>query len=145
MNWFQNMNKALTFIEDNLDKDIRSEVVAAQALSSKYHFIRLFTILTDMTFAEHIRGRRLTKAAKELRSGSDKVVDIALKYGYETPESFAEAFKKLHGVTPTEARLGDTVLKAIPPISFHVMVKGDERMVIRSLNEMAFKWWGWTG
>jgi predicted transcriptional regulator YdeE len=57
---------------------------------------------------------------------SSKVLDIALKYGYDSPESFSKAFRKIHGITPSEARNSGVSLKAFPRISFHLSLKGDK-------------------
>lgn len=114
-----------------MTEQIDMEEVARRAFSSSFHFQRMFHALTDVTVAEYIRKRRLTLAAQELSMSSDKVLDIALKYGYESPESFAKAFRKVHGLSPSDARIQGVQLKAFPRISFHLSLKGDKDMEYR--------------
>lgn len=139
MNWFKAMNDALHYIEDHIEDDLRSEDIAAIALCSKHHFLRTFTMLTDTTLGEYIRQRRLSLAAKDLVSTHNKIVDIAYKYGYETPEAFCKAFKKLHGMAPSQARKHTSSLKAIPPLSFQITIKGDTRMDYKIIKKEGFQ------
>ncbi len=97
------LQKAINYIEDHLLEDISIEDIAKQANSSAFHFQRTFTILTDVTVGEYLRRRRLTLAAKELMNTNDKIIDLALKYGYDTPEAFSKAFRRQHGITPSDA------------------------------------------
>jgi len=115
MEWLKRMENALERIESRLDAPLSIEEIAAAAHSSPFHFQRMFTFVTGMTVAEYIRNRRLTLAAMELAASGARVVDVALKYGYDTPESFAKAFRRLHGIPPSEARRPGTPLKAFPP------------------------------
>lgn len=128
MNWIENMNNALEYIEENIERDITSDEIAKVAYSSKFHFLRIFYMLTGMNLGEYIRKRRLSLAAKDIMSSKMKIIDIAYKYGYETPEAFTKAFKKLHGISPSAARKEGKNLKAIPPMSFQITVKGEKRM-----------------
>lgn len=139
MNFFKSMNDALNYIEHNIDKTIDADKVAEIALCSKYHFLRMFTALTDVSLGEYVRHRRLSLAAMELSTTSIKVVDVALKYGYETPEAFTKAFKRLHGVTPSQARKNQSILKAIPPLSFQITIQGAEPMDYQIIKKNAFK------
>lgn len=139
MNWIENMNNALEYIEENIDKDITSDEIAKAAYSSKFHFLRMFNMLTGMTLGEYIRGRRLSLAGKDALSSNMKICDIAYKYGYETPESFTKAFKKLHGISPSQARKKEQKLKAVPPISFQITVKGEKRMDYKIVKKEEFK------
>ncbi len=104
MNWIENMNKALEYIEKNIEKNITSDEIARIAYASKFHFMRTFSMLTGMTLGEYIRQRRLSLAAKDIMSSNKKIIEIAYKYRYETPEAFTKAFKKLHNISPSEAR-----------------------------------------
>lgn len=133
------MNDALDYIEKNIYKDITADEVAKIAYSSKFHFLRSFHMLTGVTLGEYIRKRRLSLAAKELVTSNIKIIDIAYKYGYETPEAFTKAFKKFHKVSPSEARKEGISLKAIPPISFQITVKGEKRMDYRIVKKEEFK------
>lgn len=138
MEWLNRMKEAVDFIEDNLTEHIDIDAVARRAYSSSFHFQRMFHALTDVTVAEYVRKRRLTLAARELSTSGGKVLDIALKYGYESPESFAKAFRKVHGLSPSDARIQGVQLKAFPRIAFHLSLKGDKDMEYRIVNREAF-------
>lgn len=133
------MNNALDFIEENIESNISPEEIARVAYSSKFHFIRTFYMITGMTLNEYIRQRRLSLAAKDIMLSDMKIIDIALKYGYETPEAFSKAFKRLHGISPSVARKKGKKLKAIPPLSFQITVKGENRMNYRIVEKESFK------
>ncbi|RUT31979.1 helix-turn-helix domain-containing protein [Paenibacillus zeisoli] len=131
MDWVQRMNGAINYVEDHLLEKIDYKEVARLACCSAYHFQRMFSFLTGVTLAEYIRRRRLTLAAFELQHSGIKVIDLALKYGYDSPEAFTRAFSNLHGVTPTAARLTGTSLKAYPKMTFHMSIRGDAEMNYR--------------
>lgn len=120
MDWFERMNGAMSYIEDHLASEIDYEEAARIACCSSYHFQRMFSFITDVTLSEYIRRRRLTLAAFELQKGSGRVIDVALKYGYDSPNSFTRAFQSLHGVTPSLARDEGVQLKAYPRMSFQL-------------------------
>jgi AraC family transcriptional regulator len=142
MDWLQRINGAMSYIEENLTEDIDYAKVAKIACCSSYHFQRMFSFITDVTIAEYVRRRRLTLAAFELQNSNIKVIDLALKYGYESPESFSRAFQNMHGVTPTLAREKGIELKAYPRMSFHISIKGDVEMNYRIEEKAAFKVFG---
>lgn len=139
MNWIGDMNNALFYIEENIKKHIDSGDVARAAHMSKFHFLRTFKILTGITVGDYIRERRLSLAAKDVISSKLKIIDIAYKYGYETPEAFTKAFKRLHGISPSDARKNRKALKAIPPLSFQITVKGAEKMNYKIEVKKSFK------
>ena len=112
MDWIIGLQKAIDYIEDNLTEKIDYETVAAQSFSSSYHFQRVFSILCGFTVGEYIRNRRLSLAGAELAKSDAKVIDVALKYGYESPDSFAKAFRKFHGILPSQARNNGSILKS---------------------------------
>ncbi|WP_019637468.1 GyrI-like domain-containing protein [Paenibacillus fonticola] len=132
------MMDALELIEQRLEGRLNIEEVAKAACVSPFHFQRMFLMLTGMTVAEYTRKRKLTLAAQELAMTSSKVIDVALKYGYDSPESFTKAFRKIHGVPPSEARSPGVSLKAFPRISFHLSMKGDQDMDYRIVDKEAF-------
>ena len=142
MDWLQRMNNAISYIEDNLVNDIDYNEAAKAACCSAYHFQRMFSFITNIPLSEYIRRRRLTLAAFALQNSNAKVIDIALQYGYESPEAFARAFQNLHGVTPTSARNVGVQLKAYSRISFHIIIKGDVEMNYRIEDAKAFKMFG---
>lgn len=102
--WSEGIQSAISYIEDNITERLAISDIAAKAYVSEYHFQRIFRILCGFTVGEYIRNRRLTIAAQELSSTDSKVIDIALKYGYDSPDSFARAFVRFHGVSPSAQR-----------------------------------------
>ncbi|MFB9760448.1 AraC family transcriptional regulator [Ectobacillus funiculus] len=139
MDLLQNMNNAMKFIEENLTNDIDFKEVARLACCSEYHFKRMFSFLAGITLSEYIRRRRLTLAAFELRNHKVKVIDVAVKYTYNSPDSFTRAFQNLHGITPSEARNNGSSLKAYPPMTFQLSIQGDDEMNYRIEEKAAFR------
>ncbi|HEY3424352.1 MAG TPA: AraC family transcriptional regulator [Negativicutes bacterium] len=138
MDWLERMNRALNYIEENLAAEIDFKTAAAVACCSVYHFQRMFSFITDIPLSDYIRRRRLTLAAFDLRNNDVKVIDLALKYGYDSPVSFTRAFQKLHGVTPTSARKTGVRLKAYPRLSFHISLRGDKEMNYKIVEKAEF-------
>lgn len=132
------MMNAVEYIEDNIEEPFDSAKIARAALSSPYHFQRLFNMLAGCSLAEYVRRRKLTLAAQDLAASDVKVIDIAFKYSYESPESFSKAFRKVHGISPSAVRKPGAVLKAFPRISFHLSLKGDKDMDYRIVERKAF-------
>lgn len=114
---------------------IEIEDIARAGMSSKYHFQRMFHAVTGVTVTQYVRNRRLTLAAQELAGTNCKVIDVALKYGYESPAAFTKAFQRMHGVTPLEAKKMNVKLKAFPRISFQIQVRGESEMNYRFVEE----------
>ena len=139
MDTFHHMNDALNYIEDHLTDNIDIEEVAKRALCSSYHFRRMFSFLSGISLSEYIRRRRLTLAAFELRDSDLKVIDVAVKYGYHSPDSFTRAFQLLHGVTPSEARNNGQMIKAYPRMTFQLSIKGGIEMNYRMEEKPAFR------
>ena len=131
MDWITGMQKAIDYIEANLTEEINYEKVAAESFSSRYHFQRVFSILCGYTLGEYIRMRRLSLAGTELAGGKEKVIDIALKYGYDSPDSFAKAFQKFHGITPSQARADGKMLKSFSRLSIKISLEGGTIMNYR--------------
>lgn len=134
-----NMNGAIKYIEENLAKDIDFKEVARLAFCSEYHFKRMFSFLAGISLSEYIRRRRLTCAAFDLKDSNVKVIDIAMKYGYNSPDAFARAFQNLHGITPSEARTNGHSLKAYPRMTFLLSIKGGSEMNYRIEEKEAFR------
>ncbi|MDQ0207682.1 AraC family transcriptional regulator [Alkalicoccobacillus murimartini] len=128
MAWIESMQKAIHYIENHLTENLILTNVAQEAHVSVSHFQKTFYILTGITVGEYIRKRRLTQAGHELKRESSKIIDIALKYGYETPEAFSKAFKNQHGITPKEARNPLSVIKTYNQLVIKVTLKGEEPM-----------------
>lgn len=136
------MNRAMDYIENNLCEKTNYEKIAQIACSSVYHFQRMFTFMTDLTLSEYVRRRKMTMAAFELQNSDIRIIDLALNYGYESPEAFARAFQSLHGITPTAARGQGANIKAFPRISFQVSVKGVEEMNYKIVEKEEFQVYG---
>lgn len=139
MNWLDGFNRAIDYIEENLEGDIDQEKIAAGFGYSLYHVQRLFTMVAGIPLSEYIRNRRLSKAAAQLQGGEDKVVDVALQYGYTSPNSFNRAFKALHGVSPGDVKKGGVAVKACPPLSFELTIKGTQPLDYRIEKKDAFR------
>ncbi len=131
MDWITGMQKAIDYVEEHLTDDIDYEQAAARSFSSSYHFQRVFSILCGYTLGEYIRQRRLTLAGAELAGGKAKVIDVALKYGYDSPDSFAKAFAKFHGITPSEARTNGKMLRSFSRLSIKILLEGGSSMNYR--------------
>ncbi|REE83931.1 AraC family transcriptional regulator [Paenibacillus taihuensis] len=142
MDWLTRMNNAMSYIEEGLTGEIDFAEAAGRAFCSVHHFQRMFSFISGIPLSEYVRRRRLTLAAFELKNSPIKVIDLALKYGYESPEAFTRAFHLLHGVTPTAARELGSALKAYPRMSFHIMIKGDVEMNYRIEQRGAFVVYG---
>ncbi len=109
MDWVKTINDAIEYMEENLTEEIDLADISKAVHLSAFHFQRAFTLLTGMSPAEYLRKRRLSQAGAELTKGAGKVIDIALKYGYDTPESFTKAFTRFHGVSPAQAKKEQSV------------------------------------
>lgn len=131
MDWLERFNSALDYIENNLENKIDYTKLAQVACSSEYHFSRMFSSIAGISLSEYIRRRRLTLAAFEIQKSDVRIIDIAVKYGYESADSFARAFQRIHGIKPSEARSKGVELKAFPRISFQIQIKGDREMEYR--------------
>ncbi|KAB7671992.1 AraC family transcriptional regulator [Bacillus sp. B1-b2] len=138
MTWLEGLQQALSFIESNLTKELETEEIARKANVSSFHFQRTFAILTDVTLGEYIRRRRLTLAGNDLLHGKEKIIEIAFKYGYETPEAFTKAYRKQHGVTPSDTRKGIGSLQVYNPLVIQVQLKGAEPMKVRMVEKEGF-------
>lgn len=126
-------------MRDHLADEIDFKEAARLASCSEYHFKRMFSFLSGMTLSEYVRKRRLTIAAFELADTDVKIIDLAVKYGYQSPDSFARAFRHLHGVTPSEARDSRQTLKAYPRMTFQLSIQGGSEMNYRIEEKDAFR------
>lgn len=131
MDWIIRIQQAIDYIEGNLTETIDYEEVAKKCYSSSYHFQRVFSILCGFTLGEYIRNRRLTLAGRELATTNAKVIDIAMKYGYESPDSFAKAFQKFHGILPSQARNNGSNLKSFSRLVLKFSLEGGTTMNYR--------------
>jgi AraC family transcriptional regulator len=132
------MNRAIAWIEQHLREEVEWEAAAREASCSTFHFLRMFEVITGITAGEYVRQRRLSLAAMDLANGGDKIIDLALRYGYDSPDAFAKAFRKLFGCTPTEARRPGVRLRSYPPITFTITLRGGHALEYRIETKPAF-------
>ncbi|MFZ7942907.1 AraC family transcriptional regulator [Neobacillus sp. 19] len=139
MGWVESLQRAIDYMEEHLLETISMKKIANQANVSVFHFQRTFAILTDITVGEYIRRRRLTLAAQELSHTNSKIIDIALKYGYDTPEAFTKAFRRQHGITPSQARNYRGMLKSYNRLMIQVSLKGADPMNYKIVEREGFQ------
>ena len=132
MNWITGIQRALDYVEAHLMESVDYEEAAKQAYSSSFHFQRVFSILCGFTLGDYIRMRRLTLAGSELASSDIRVIDAALKYGYDTPESFSRAFTRFHGVPPSQAKHGCCFSKRMRKV-----FRKNEKSMLQNCNKKA--------
>lgn len=139
MDSLSSMNNALSYIEEHLTEDIDYSRISTIAYCSEYHFKRMFSFLSGMSLSEYIRRRRLTLAALDLKDRDLRIIDVAVKYGYGSADSFSRAFHSMHGILPSEARRENTQLKAYPRMTFQLSIKGGCEMNYRIVEKESFK------
>ena len=139
MDYLERMNDAMDYIEQNLFGEIDYHQLAHFAGSSNVNFQRLFSFITNVSLSEYIRRRKLTLAANDLQNTNLRIIEIALKYGYDSHEAFTRAFVKMHGVPPSLARAKGVKVKAYPKIKFHITIEGDEEVNYRIEKKNSFK------
>ncbi|MBR6764691.1 MAG: AraC family transcriptional regulator [Clostridia bacterium] len=138
MDWLTGLQRAIDYVEDHLTEEIDYDRVAGEVACSGFYFQRIFGMLCSMTLGEYIRNRRLTLAGNDLRAGNAKVIDVALRYGYESPESFARAFSRFHGISPSEAKKEGAKLRSFSRISVKITVSGGTVMDYKIVEKQAF-------
>ncbi|MCW6653247.1 AraC family transcriptional regulator [Aerococcaceae bacterium NML191292] len=137
MNMIQSFNKTIQYVESVLEDGIDESEIARLSSYSFAMFSRLFSIMTDMTLSEYIRMRKLTKAAAIIKDTDDKIIDIAMRYGYESSDSFTNAFKKFHKVTPSQVRKGEAY-KVVSPVRLTLSIKGGKNMDVKIQTKSRF-------
>lgn len=138
MDWITGLQNSINYIEDNLTEELDYTEIANRAYSSTFHFQRVFGILCGYSLGEYIRNRRLTLAGSELAVSDIKVIDAALKYGYDSPESFGRAFTRFHGITPSQAKADGAILKSFSRLSVKLILDGGSTMNYRIEKKAAF-------
>ena len=131
MDFLRRMNEVIDYLEEHITENFDINDVAKIVCCNVYQFGRIFSYVVGISLAEYLRNRRLSIAALELQTGKVKVIEVALKYGYNSPESFARAFRDMHGVSPREACTLGVKLRMYPRITFHISLKGDVDMEYR--------------
>jgi len=142
MEWLEKMNRVIDYIEDHLDDDIEYEKLALMTHCSVHHFQRVFSFVADLPLSEYIRRRRMTMAATELQKTDAKIIDLGLKYGYSSPNSFTRAFYSVHQVLPSQVRSQGIRLKAFPRLSFQLSIMGGKEMEYRIIEGESSKVFG---
>ncbi|HHX60681.1 MAG TPA: AraC family transcriptional regulator [Epulopiscium sp.] len=138
MGWNEGIANAIAYIEDNLMDHIDINKIANKAYVSSFYFQKIFNVLCGFTVGEYIRNRRLTLAAQELCSTDIKVIDVALKYGYDSPDSFARAFTKFHGVNPSAARGRGSKLNSFAPLKIKLTLEGGTMLEYKIVEKAQF-------
>lgn len=139
MDWITGIQQAIDYVEEHIMEPLDYAEIAKCAYSSSFHFQRVFSILCGFTLGEYIRFRRLSLAGSELLYSDAKIIDIALKYGYETPESFSRAFTRFHGLAPSQAKQNSAILKSFSRLSVKLILNGGTTMDYRIESKDAFK------
>ena len=139
MDWIEKMNMAIDYIEAHITDRLNTADIARVAGCSTYHFQRMFACMTGISLSEYIRRRRMSLAATDVKSGDMKIIDVALKYGYQSPTAFNRAFQSVHGVAPSLIKLDGVVVKSYPPLSFQMVVKGIRSLDFRVEKKEAFR------
>ena len=129
MNTLDRLNAIIDYVEKNITGELDLNKLADIACRSLYDFQRMFLFISEMSISEYIRKRRLTLAGLDLKHSNAKVIDAALKYGYESPVSFTRAFQAFHGITPSEAKKSSAELKVFPRLMFQIIVKEVPQMI----------------
>ncbi len=139
MNALEHLNDALAYIEEHLAAEVDFREAARRARCSEYHFKRMFSFLSGVPLSEYVRRRRLTLAAFDLQQSRDRVIDVAVKYGYDSADAFARAFQLFHGVTPSEARSRGAGLTSFPRMTFRLTIQGGVDMKYRIEEKEPFR------
>ena len=122
--WIEGFQESIDFMERNLTDELDIEEIAGKAALSPFYYQRIFGALCGMTVGEYIRARRMTLAAQELNRKDVKVIDVAVKYGYDSPDSFTKTFQKFHGITPSQAREPGAQLRSFAPLHIKITMEG---------------------
>ena len=141
MNWINDIQNAINFIENNLLENINADDVSKHIHSSSDYFQRVFNIVAGLSISEYIRNRRLTLAGDEIKNTQAKIIDVSFKYNYDSPDSFTKAFTRFHGITPTAVRLSSDNLKHFFPLSIDIYIRGGfgmERKIIPNIPDVNY-------
>ena len=139
MDWVKTVEAAIQYIETHLTEELPIRRIASEVNISPFYFQKGFSMLCGYTVGEYIRRRRLSLAGSEWLSSDIKVVDLALKYGYDSPDAFTRAFTRFHGSTPTEVRSGRASLKSFAPLHIRLSLEGGTTMEYRIEKKPAFR------
>ena len=138
MMWMEAIGTAIQYIEDHITDELTVDMIAEHVHISSFYFQRGFAMLCGFTITEYIRNRRLALAGNDLVTSDERIIDIAMKYGYDSPDSFTKAFTRFHGVTPTAARRDNVMLKSFAPLKVKLSIEGGYLMDYRIEKKEAF-------
>lgn len=136
--WIEGFQASIDYIEQNLTEELDIGKIAKKAALSSFYYQRIFGAMCGMTVGEYIRERRMTLAAQELAGSDCKVIDIALKYGYDSPDSFTKAFQRFHGITPAQAREKGVNLRSLAPLHIKITLEGGTMLDYKIVEKAAF-------
>lgn len=139
MDCLQTIRSAIEYMEGHMLDNITYEDAAQHVHMSNYYFHRLFSMVVGITANEYIRNRKLSMAGQELIMSDKKIIDIALKYGYESPESFTKAFTRFHGVTPNIAKRSGAQLKSFNRLTIKIQFEGGTAMEYKIVERERFR------
>lgn len=139
MNWTEKMNAAIAYIEQHIVDALNTEEIAEAADCSAYHFQRMFAYTTGIPLSEYIRRRKMSLAVVDLKRDDMKIIDVALKYGYNSPTAFNRAFQSVHGIAPSLVKQEGASVKSYAPLSFQMVIKGAESLDFKIETKEAFR------
>ena len=144
MDWVNRMNAVAEYIDEHLEGEMDYAALSRIAACPEGLFQRMFATIAGLSLSEYIRRRKLTRAAMQLSLTDIKVIELALMYGYESVDAFSAAFKRIHGVTPSQARQAEVMLKSYPRLTFTLSIKGEQEMQYKIVEKDAFQVFGKT-
>lgn len=139
MDWMEAVAAAIEYIENHITEDLTVDLVAEQVNYSSFYFQKGFAMLCGFSLAEYIRNRKLALAGNDIATSDARIIDIAMKYGYDSPDSFAKAFSRFHGVAPMVARKEHVMLKSFAPLKIKLSLEGGYLMDYKIEKKEAFK------
>lgn len=139
MEWIERLNHAINYIEEQLTTELDYEKLGRIACCSSYHFQRMFTYMAGIPLSEYVRRRKMSLAAVDLQTGNERIIDVAKKYGYNSPTAFNRAFQSVHGVAPSAIKHEGVSVKSFPPLVFALTLKGMEEMNFKIEKKEAFR------
>lgn len=139
LDWIEALRGAITYIEAHLMEECTAEEISRQVNMSPFYFQKGFKMITGYTIGEYVRNRRLYLAALDVIKREDKIIDLAYKYGYDTPESFTKAFRRFHGLAPMQLKNVPHKLSVFLPLQISLSIKGGDQIDYRIEKMAAFK------
>ena len=138
LGWIEGIQASIDYMEHNLTQALEIETIAGKAALSPFYYQRIFGALCGMTVGDYIRARRMTLAAQELSRKDARVIDVAMKYGYDAPDSFAKAFRMFHGITPSQAREPGVHLRSFAPLHIKITMEGGTMLEYQIVKKAPF-------